>query len=123
VARPSYQSAIAGLVGANRGVPDIAAVADPATGVWIYDSGNGGWFIVGGTSVAAPLLAGIVNSSGHFYASSAAELTKIYQSSASNAANYTTAATGYCGPQAAFTVIAGWNPCLGVGSPKNLVSQ
>lgn len=78
VARPSYQLAIAGIVGAMRGVPDIAAVADPTTGVWVFDSGNGGWFTVGGTSVSAPLLAGIVNSSGHFYASSSVELTKIY---------------------------------------------
>jgi kumamolisin len=123
VARPSYQSAIASIVGTARGVPDIAAVADPTTGVWVYDSGNGGWFIVGGTSVAAPLLAGIVNSSGHFYASSAAELTKIYQASANNAANYAAAATGYCGPQAAFAVTTGWSPCVGVGSPKNLLSQ
>ncbi|MDQ6703913.1 MAG: hypothetical protein M3Z96_12925 [Pseudomonadota bacterium] len=78
---------------------------------------------MGGTGVSAPLLAGIVNSSGHFYASSAVELTKIYQISASNAANYMAAATGYCGPQAAFAVTTGWNPCLGVGSPKNLASE
>jgi kumamolisin len=117
---PKYQSSIAGLVGSNRGVPDIAAVADPGTGVWVYDSGNGGWFIVGGTSVSSPLIAGIVNSSGNFYASSATELAQIY---ASNPGTFATATTGYCGPQAAFNVAAGWNFCLGVGSPKTLTSQ
>jgi len=123
VARPSYQSSIAGFVGSYRGVPDISAVADPSTGVWVYDSGNGGWFTVGGTSAAAPLVAGIVNSSGHFYASSAAQLLAIYQTSAGNAAAYAAGTTGYCGPQAAFSVSVGWNACMGVGSPKSLASQ
>jgi subtilase family serine protease len=123
VMRPSYQSSIAGLVGAYRGVPDISAVADPSTGVWVYDSGNGGWLTVGGTSAAAPLVAGIVNSSGHFYASSAAQLGILYQNNANSAGNYAKGATGYCGPQAAFSVSSGWNACMGVGSPKSLASQ
>lgn len=123
VARPAYQSSIASLVGNYRGVPDIAAVADPNTGVWVYDSGNGGWITVGGTSVASPLVAGIVNASGHFYASSAVQLTYMYQKSAAGASNYTLGATGYCGPQAAYSVSAGWNPCLGIGSPASLQTQ
>jgi hypothetical protein len=45
----------------NRTAADISADADPSTGVSIYDSftGGGGWGEVGGTSVGAPLLAGI----------------------------------------------------------------
>jgi kumamolisin len=118
---PNYQSSISGLVGTMRGVPDIAAVADPNTGVWVYDSGNGGWYIVGGTSVSSPLVAGIVNNSGHFYASSAAELAQIY---AGSAGTFAAATTGYCGPQAAFNAVAaGWTFCLGVGSPQTLTSQ
>jgi subtilase family serine protease len=49
---------------AGRTVADVSAVADPATGVAIYDSqplgGNdftGGWGVVGGTSVSSPLIA------------------------------------------------------------------
>lgn len=38
--------------------PDVAAIADPNTGVWVYENGGGGWYIVGGTSVACPLWAG-----------------------------------------------------------------
>jgi kumamolisin len=118
---PNYQSSISGLVGTMRGVPDIAAVADPNTGVWVYDSGNGGWYIVGGTSVSSPLVAGIVNNSGHFYTSSAAELTQIY---AGSVGTFAAATTGYCGPQAAFNAVAtGWTFCLGVGSPQSLTSQ
>jgi subtilase family serine protease len=40
--------------------PDVAAVADPSTGVWVYNSLYGGWNLVGGTSVACPLWAGVV---------------------------------------------------------------
>jgi len=48
-----------------RNVPDIAAVASPYTAYSIYNAANGGWFAVGGTSVAAPVWAGmatIINS-------------------------------------------------------------
>lgn len=45
---------------AELGKPDVAAVADPATGVWVYEAGSGGWVVVGGTSVACPIWAGYV---------------------------------------------------------------
>lgn len=42
----------------KRTVADVAAVADPNTGVSVYDSyGSSGWLVFGGTSVAAPLIA------------------------------------------------------------------
>jgi subtilase family serine protease len=43
-----------------REVPDVAADADPNTGLEIYWSGWGGWATVGGTSIAAPLWAALV---------------------------------------------------------------
>ncbi len=52
----------------HRSIADISADADPATGAAIYDSyttnGHSGWFKVGGTSLAAPLVAGILATSG-----------------------------------------------------------
>ena len=42
---------------ANRMTTDVSAVADPNTGVALYDSGAGGWVVVGGTSVATPVIA------------------------------------------------------------------
>jgi len=42
-----------------RTVADVAAVADPNTGIAFYDSNLGGWGIAGGTSVAAPIIAGM----------------------------------------------------------------
>ncbi len=41
-----------------RNVPDVAAVANPLTGVSIYSEINGGWLIIGGTSVSAPIWGG-----------------------------------------------------------------
>jgi subtilisin family serine protease len=41
-------------------VGDVAAVADPATGVAVRDTfSHGGWTVVGGTSVAAPIVAAV----------------------------------------------------------------
>ncbi len=45
-----------------RTVADVSVVADPNTGVAMYDtygSEGAGWMVIGGTSVSSPLLAGI----------------------------------------------------------------
>jgi hypothetical protein len=44
---------------AMRTTADVSAVADPFTPVAVYDSGDGGWIAVGGTSVASPIIAGV----------------------------------------------------------------
>jgi subtilase family serine protease len=53
---------------AGRTVADIAADADPATGAAIYDSttyqGRKGWFVLGGTSLSTPLVAGMYGPAG-----------------------------------------------------------
>jgi subtilase family serine protease len=45
----------------KRATPDLSLVADPATGVSVYDSvryqGQHGWFTVGGTSASSPIAA------------------------------------------------------------------
>src|SRR5208283_1014123 len=40
---PLYQKGVAKVVGSQRGVPDVSAEADPNSGIWVRDSGNGGW--------------------------------------------------------------------------------
>jgi subtilase family serine protease len=41
-------------------VADVAAVADPNTGVAVYDTfGSGGWLIFGGTSVGSPIVSSV----------------------------------------------------------------
>jgi hypothetical protein len=47
----------------NRTVADVAAVADPATGVAVYDSygsHRGNWYVFGGTSVVAPIIGAVL---------------------------------------------------------------
>jgi len=119
--RPGYQDGIASIIGPARGVPDISFDANPNTGVWVFDSvpfeGFTGWWIVGGTSVSSPSLAGIVNSTGNQRRSSYAELWKIYNNLGNrHAFNDTT--LGYCGPYAGYFSGEGWDPCTGVGSPN-----
>jgi subtilase family serine protease len=44
----------------HRMVADVSAVADPNTGLAVYDTfGYGGWLVVGGTSASAPVIAGV----------------------------------------------------------------
>ncbi len=62
-AQPAFQTSL-GLFGCpTRMVADVAADADPNTGAAVYDSvryqNRKGWFKVGGTSLAAPLVAGV----------------------------------------------------------------
>ncbi|MEO8889805.1 MAG: PKD domain-containing protein [Jatrophihabitantaceae bacterium] len=62
-AAPSFQRTAAGYAatgcnGKNM-VGDVAAVADPYTGFDVYDSANGGWLTVGGTSLASPIVAAL----------------------------------------------------------------
>src|SRR5207249_11489612 len=57
---PSYQSSVT-QSSARRTTPDVSYVADPRTGLAVYDSyGSGGWAVFGGTSVGAPQWAGLV---------------------------------------------------------------
>lgn len=53
--KPSYQSA---LTVSGRSIPDVASLADPATGVVFRI--NGSLHVIGGTSVAAPIVAGFL---------------------------------------------------------------
>ena len=63
---PTFQSGNGVNIGGKRSLPDVSMLADPATGVALYDSfdaaSNGGnpWFAEGGTSLASPLFAGTI---------------------------------------------------------------
>ena len=56
--RPAYQDGVA-RIGAARGVPDVAADADSATGMALAFS-DGGLLAAQGTSAATPLWAGVI---------------------------------------------------------------
>lgn len=44
----------------HRSIPDVAFHANPNSGASIYSSINGGWLVVGGTSVSTAFFAGVV---------------------------------------------------------------
>jgi hypothetical protein len=56
--KPAYQNAV--QVSKFRTVPDVAYNADPNTGVVVYDTQNGGYYVVGGTSAGAPQWAALI---------------------------------------------------------------
>jgi len=123
--RPSYQDIIQTIVGGARGVPDYSFDADPNTGVSVFDStscqGVSGWLVFGGTSVASPSLAGIVNSAGS-NTSSTAELSLLYQSvgnngSTINSLNFRDILSGTAG---SFSAMTGWDFVTGIGSTNTL---
>ncbi len=118
--RPGYQAGIAGIVGSQRGAPDFSFDADPNSGVSVYDStscqGNKGWLVFGGTSVASPSLAGIVNLAGHFSLTSQTELSTIY-SNLGNSTDFRDILTGTAG---SFSATTGWDFVTGVGSNQGL---
>lgn len=113
--RPAYQNLIANIVGSKRGTPDIAFDSDPQTGVDVYSSYQGKWIIDGGTSAAAPGLAGIVNSAGHHAQSSTDELNTIYRgaSGSSYLTNWRDVIVGYNG----YPAMHGYDFTTGLGTP------
>ena len=83
IAKPAYQT---NTGCAFKATTDIAAVGDPQTGVAVYNSKNGGWTVVGGTSASSPLIAAIFaatgngnQTSGQFVKSSAGEALRRHE--------------------------------------------
>lgn len=116
-----------------RTTPDMSFDADPASGAWVYSAyGLGGWSPVGGTSLASPSLAGIVNRAGNKLGSvfltpatagadwfSTWENNLLYAQLATAKAyksNFYDVKTGSNGVSA----VASWDYCTGVGSPRGL---
>lgn len=126
VPRPAYQNGIASIAGPARVTPDISADANPNTGVWIldtnlYEDEPGGWFIVGGTSVSSPVMAGVVNAAGSFHRSSAKELSVIYSSGF--VLGFNDVQADNCGPYGGYFTTRGYDFCTGVGSPHGYFSK
>jgi kumamolisin len=117
----------------TRTTPDFAFDADPASGAWVYSAyGLTGWGVIGGTSLASPSLAGIVNRAGN-------KLGSVFLTSATGGAdwfstwennllyaqlptakayksNFYDVKTGSNGVSAT----SSWDYCTGVGSPRGL---
>lgn len=115
--RPSYQNSVMKIVGNARGTPDISFNSDPNTGVCVYSSlhtPNPGWIRDGGTSLAAPALAGIINTANHRAMSSVDELNFIYAQAIKNYhRDWHDIIIGNNG----YLALAGYDFTTGLGSP------
>jgi hypothetical protein len=118
-AKPAWQP------GANchmRTVADVAAVADPDTGVAVYDTGlksGGGWLVVGGTSAAAPLIAGMYGLAGNTATVDTPQ--HIYQSKA-HLNDISSGSNGECGSTRNYLCNAknGYDAPTGMGTPRGV---
>jgi outer membrane protein assembly factor BamB len=100
----------------GRAVADVAAVADPNTGVWIYDTyGSGGWAISGGTSVAAPIVGAFYGLAGNDRSSNV--LAAYPYGAASSLYDVTSGSDGACSPSYLCTAGQGYDGPTGLGTP------
>lgn len=115
-AKPSWQTAVTACSG--KANADVSAVADPNTGVAVYDStayqGVKGWMVFGGTSASAPVVAGVYALSGNTtgYPASVAWANP----SALN--DVTTGSNGTCPTAVWCTARTGWDGPTGLGTPR-----
>lgn len=111
-----------------RRTPDLSFDADPASGAYVQYAGA--WYIVGGTSLSAPAVAGIVNNAnnqlgvaprnGGYFANTENDL--VYAQLLTNkeyATNWYDVMTGSNGAAAG----PGYDLCTGVGSPRGKLGK
>jgi subtilase family serine protease len=101
---------------AKRTVADVSAVADPATGVAVYDTYGqlSGWYTFGGTSVASPLIASVYADAGSH---SAAYPVSAAYAHTSSLFDVTTGSTAGCSPAYLCTGEVGYDGPTGLGTP------
>ncbi|WP_234025261.1 MULTISPECIES: S53 family peptidase [unclassified Streptomyces] len=101
----------------NRAVADVASVADPATGVAVYDTYQAsGWNVYGGTSASAPFVAGVYALAG---TPGASDTPASYPYSHASALNdITSGANGSCSPSYLCTAGDGYDGPTGLGTPN-----
>jgi subtilase family serine protease len=129
-AKPSWQR---GFGCSRRTVADVSAVADPATGLAIYDTyascgrstlcdvlvslglaqGLRGWAQVGGTSLSSPIIASVYALAGNKVTAGAYPYT---HRSALN--DVTRGSNGSCGGSYLCTARTGYDGPTGLGTPK-----
>lgn len=109
---------------AGRMVSDVSAVADPNTGMAVYDSvryqGKKGWFKVGGTSLSAPLIAAMYALAGGIPAG--AYGASLPYANSLGLHDVTLGSNGSCGGSYFCTALSGYDGPTGWGTPNGLGS-
>ncbi|KUO13635.1 putative Ig domain-containing protein [Streptomyces sp. DSM 15324] len=102
---------------AKRMEADVSAVADPATGVAVYDTyGGSGWAVYGGTSASAPIIAGVYALAGT--PGSGDYPAKYPYSHTGNLYDVTSGSNGTCSTSYFCTARTGYDGPTGWGTPN-----
>jgi subtilase family serine protease len=121
----AYNAALSGQASfstgcSKRAEADVSAVADPATGVSVYDSyayqGYSGWLTFGGTSASAPIIAGVYGLAGN-----GASIDNNYPYTHSTGLfDVTSGSNGTCSTSQWCKARAGWDGPTGLGTPNGV---
>ncbi len=100
----------------NRAVADVSAVADPNTGVAVFDTfRTSGWLVFGGTSVSSPIIASVYALAGN---ASSVTFGSFPYSHTSGLFDVTSGSNGNCGGTNLCTAGIGWDGPTGLGTPN-----
>lgn len=117
--QPSWQgiASIKSVCG-MRAIADVSAVADPSTGVAVYDSyryqGMSGWLVFGGTSVSSPIIASVYALAGN---ASSVTYGSFPYSHVTSLNDVTSGSNGSCG-NLLCNATTGWDGPTGLGTPN-----
>ncbi|HVN69433.1 MAG TPA: S53 family peptidase [Candidatus Binatia bacterium] len=116
-AQPSFQSGLStGCT--KRAEADVSAVANPNTGVAVYDSFHeSGWLVFGGTSVATPITASVFALAGNTSTNNPGNL----YSHTANLNDITSGSNGSCGAPLC-KAGTGWDGPTGLGTPNGIAA-
>jgi subtilase family serine protease len=105
---------------ARRTLADVSAVADPNTGLSVYNStrysGVAGWQQFGGTSLSAPIIAAVYALGGNL-SGYPAQWTYAHRD---GLFDVVTGSNGSCSSSAICTAVAGFDGPTGLGTPNGL---
>lgn len=119
-AKPSWQSGVVSPCRTHRAESDVSAVADPKTGLAIYDSyQKDGWLQYGGTSLATPLVTAIAALAGP--GGGAGNPASYPYAHQANLTDITSGSNGYC-RTAVCDAGPGWDGPTGLGTPLGVTA-
>lgn len=114
--RPSWQTSVTAC--SHKANADVSAVADPNTGVAVYDSyayqGVRGWLVFGGTSASSPIIASVY-AQGPTAGSYPAAYTWAHTSAL---LDVTAGSNGSCSTAVWCNARSGWDGPTGLGTPQ-----
>ncbi|MCL6668341.1 S53 family peptidase [Streptomyces panaciradicis] len=109
---------------AKRTIADVSAVADPATGVSVYDSYGvtAGWYTFGGTSASAPIIAAVYALAGTPSSSSYPASFPYTKAGTSALNDVTSGSNGSCTTTYLCTAQPGYDGPTGWGTPEGVAA-